>query len=290
MSDFTLHDYSSHLTLESTYGMHPHMATAAGSFAIDHQNNAWAGGPGINNAPAGGPPPSVPTSTPVQPSITQEDAQRQIVELLTRLHETPHHSPASSTSNDACILNPQLMDETVKAADGLISIFDSLQIYGLSTAPIEPLISDAAIIPCSFINAGTGFLIAACYEHIFRNSNALAMVLHNAVYSNDMSTLRSLPSINIGSVTSSRTTSPAVQSALWAQLLWQSLRELEKRLLTSHLRSGGLSPPATDSFHRPGTSHLVDLTAAADAEIARLEFSVNHLLETTLNTLRRKSV
>lgn len=274
-------NYSTQPTPESTNTMHSRPSTTCEAFHFDDQGTTWSTrlGTSIDSSSIRGFPPNTSPPTHIRPGISQQDAQRQLLDVLRHLQETPHHSPASLNSNISPTLNPQLMEETVKAAEKLIGIFDGLQICGVASSPSEPRIPDA----------GTGLLIAACYEHIFRNSNALATVLHDAVYSNDMSTLSSMPSINIGSVASMHTTSPAVQSALWAQLLWQSLRELEKRLLTFSLRPGMSASPATGDF-RPGTSHLVHLTAAADAEVSRLEFGVNHLLETTLDTLRRKSI
>ncbi|KAF3768883.1 hypothetical protein M406DRAFT_327298 [Cryphonectria parasitica EP155] len=290
-SEFILDDYIRHLAPDSADGIQFQTLSAADSFNTDPVD-AWAGSLSVDTLLAHGslaktrPPPA---TAPLQ-SSAQDDVQRQLSELLRRLHETPHHSPmmASATNNHNSASNPQLMDETVKAAHALISIIDSVHV---STAPLESRHNPDAVDPTtSFIDAGTVFLAAACYYRIFRNSNTLAVVMHDAVSSNDMATLRSMPSIKIGSVTPLHTTSPAIQSALWVQLLWQSLRELEKRLLMLSHRSAVLSPLATESSLQPGNrSHLADLTAGMDGEVARLEVSVNHLLKTTLDTLRHKS-
>ena len=226
----------------------------------------------------------------VQPSAPN-DAQRQLTELLGDLYADPYQSPMAFNINNTSNLNLHLMDVTVKAAHTLLSVIDSLQ--GSETTPAPPNscpFSDDTNAAGSFVDAETSFLIAACYSRIFRNTNTLAIGLHNAVSSNDMSALRSMPSINIGSATPLYTTPPVIQSALWVQLLWQSVRELEKRLLTlSH--SALLSPPTSELALRPlHRSHVHDLVRAVDADVAKLEVNVDHLLQTTLHTLRHKSI
>ncbi|KAL9115270.1 MAG: hypothetical protein Q9227_001064 [Pyrenula ochraceoflavens] len=215
---------------------------------------------------------------PHQPNA-QNDAQRQLSELLKSLYDRP-----SPTRSNACS-NLQQMVETVRAANTLLSIITSLEALETTVSIPSPLpeVPDAAD---SYVDADTVFLVAACYSRIFRNSNAMAVVLHDAVSSNDMDALQSMPSIKIGSMAPFPTMSPTIQSALWVQLLRQSLRELEKRLLALS-RPTTQSPSAPHASLRPrNKSHVADLARSIDADVAGLEVGVNHLLKTTLDMLR----
>lgn len=222
------------------------------------------------------------TEPPLQPNA-QNDAQRQLSELLKGLYENP--CPMTSNTSHARNSSLQLMVETAKAANTLLSITDSLKV--LETAASTPStlldVTDAAE---SCVDADTAFLIAACYSRIFRNSNALAIVLYDVVSSNDMSALQSMPSIRIGSLGPFPAMSPAIQSAIWVQLLRQSLRELEKQLLAlsrPNLKSPSVPQLSVRSLNK---SHVADLAGSIDADVAGLEVSVNHLLKTTLEMLR----
>jgi len=284
-SDFNPDDYNTHFMQDWTYSLDSQLINVTdisnntlGSSWKDLSVDTFSAKPPTGAGPL------------VQPSAPN-DAQRQLTELLGDLYADPYHTPIAFTTNNTSNLNLHLMDVTVKAAHTLLSVIDSLQGPETTSAPPNSCpFSDAASAAESFVDAETSFLIAACYSRIFRNTNTLAIGLHNAVASNDMSALRSMPSINIGSATPLYTTPPVIQSALWVQLLWQSVRELEKRLLTlSH--SALLSPPTSELALRPlHRSHVHDLVKAVDADVAKLEVNVDHLLQTTLHTLRHKSI
>jgi len=285
LSDLTLDDYNTHFLPDWTYGLDPHIINIA-DISQNAQGSSWQD-LSVDTFSAKAP---AEVGRPVQPSAPK-DAQHQLAELLGDLYTEPYHSPVALTTDDTGNLNLHLMDVTVKAAHTLLGVIDSLQESETISEPLNHCtFSDATDTTASFIEAETGFLIAACYSRIFRNTNALAIGLHNAVSSNNMSALRSMPSINIGSATPLYTASPVIQSALWVQLLWQSVRELEKRLLT--LSQFALQSPLTSELalrplHR---SHVHDLVRAVDADVARLEVNVDQLLQSTLHTLRHKSI
>lgn len=226
--------------------------------------------------------------SPRQPD-TQKDAQRRLSGLLNSLYESP--SATMSDAGRGRQLNLQLIVETVEAAHTLLSIIDS-SLKAVETTVSEPLcLGDGADGASAFVDADTVFLIAACYSRIFRNGNALAVVLHDAVSSNDMGALQSMPSIKAGSLAPFPTTSPAIQSALWVQLLRQSLRELEKRLLALSRSNGASTPPGQALSPFPlNKSHVADLASSIDKDVARLEAGVNDLLKTTLDMLRYESI
>ncbi|KAI0177901.1 hypothetical protein BJ166DRAFT_619849 [Pestalotiopsis sp. NC0098] len=226
--------------------------------------------------------------SPRQPD-TQKDAQRRLSGLLNSLYESP--SATMSDAGRGRQLNLQLIVETVEAAHTLLSIIDS-SLKAVETTASEPLcLGDGGDGAAAFVDADTVFLIAACYSRIFRNGNALAVVLHDAVSSNDMGALQSMPSIKAGSLAPFPTTSPAIQSALWVQLLRQSLRELEKRLLALSRSNGASTPPGQALSPFPlNKSHVADLASSIDKDVARLEAGVNDLLKTTLDMLRYESI
>lgn len=283
--DFTVDDYNIQLTQDWTYNLDSHTISSA-DISNSVRENSWKN-LSIDTSLAK---PPVEIEPSVQPCAA-DHLQRQLTELLGSLYADQHHSPLSSALNNTSDLNLHLMDVTVKAAHTLLNAIDSVQVSETKTTPSKSRsFSDTSARTRTSVDAETGFLIAACYSRIFRNSSALATGLFNAVSSNDMSALCMMPSINIGSVTPSYTTSPVIQSALWVQLLWQSVRELEKRLLTFS-NPALLSPSTSEHSIRPANkSHLHDFVKALDADVAELELNVDRLLQTTLHTLHHKSI
>ncbi|KJZ69853.1 hypothetical protein HIM_10753 [Hirsutella minnesotensis 3608] len=206
------------------------------------------------------------------------DPERQLLDLQQSFFET---SCSPTSVGEVCGLYKKI-NSTMKAASILLSIMTTVMASG-SRHTSPPCSDDAARYAGQGYGTTTILLVTTCYTRILNDINAISSRLYDLVSTGDQEALLSLPCVQLGSFMPTTLVDPAIQTSLLVQLLFQSLREIEKRL---PLLAGVVLDRPTSGRAAGGRMHADDVFGHVTSDVANLKAHVMGVLSVTLDLLR----